>query len=200
MGERGFSLIELVVTLAVTAILLLAVSPSLTDWMINLHIRNAADGIQQGLQLARQEAIKRNQDVSFYLVSANATDSTVLDSSCALSSSSGSWVVSVDSPAGKCNVAVSATTTPRIVAKHAIGDGATNVTAAAFASDGTTAATTVTFNGFGRIANSNAVGLVNIVSASDAAKYRSLRVVVGGDVGIRLCDPAVEDTNPHACP
>ena len=73
--ERGFTLIELMVAISVMALLLMAVSPSLRDWVVNLRIRNTASAVEQGLQLARQEAIRRNQSTGFYLVSSSAADS-----------------------------------------------------------------------------------------------------------------------------
>ena len=65
MRQRGFSMIEIVVTIAVLALLLFAAMPGLGTWLDNTRIRNVADSLQNGLQLARGEAVRRNQNVSF---------------------------------------------------------------------------------------------------------------------------------------
>jgi type IV fimbrial biogenesis protein FimT len=64
LTQRGFNLIELMVTIAVLGILLMVGLPAFTDWMQNLKIRSAAESIQNGLQVARSTAIARNTQVS----------------------------------------------------------------------------------------------------------------------------------------
>lgn len=63
----GFSLIELMVAVAVISILAVFALPSYNIWIENTKIRNAADSINNGLQKARVEALKRNADVKFEL-------------------------------------------------------------------------------------------------------------------------------------
>ena len=67
-AQLGFSLIEIVVTMAVLGLILFAAVPSIGAWMDNTRIRNMADSLQNGLQTARGEAVRRNQDMSFWLV------------------------------------------------------------------------------------------------------------------------------------
>jgi len=199
--SQGFSLIELMTVLAIFAVLLLLVTPSVASWMVNLRIRNTADAMERGLQLARQEAVRRNQNVSFWLVSAPAGDSTKLDSSCVLSNSSGSWVVSINSPAGNCDKAPSTTTAPMLVAAHAIGDGGGNdIAVVAKRADKNTDATTVTFNGLGRVANSDPIARISVNrNGSDSADFRGLCIEVSGVGAVRMCDPAVASSDPRAC-
>jgi type IV fimbrial biogenesis protein FimT len=64
---RGFTLVELLIGIAVLALLLGLAAPSFMVWMQNTQIRNAADGVLNGLQLARTEAIRRNKTVQFVL-------------------------------------------------------------------------------------------------------------------------------------
>lgn len=197
MSTRGFSLVELMTILAVFAIMMLAAAPSISDWLVNLRIRNAAMALQTGVQTARAEAVRRNENVSFWLVSSSSA--TVLDGSCALSSSSGSWVVSIDDPTGACGAAPSATAAPRLVASHAVGDGGDANGSMAFASsDG---ATSITFNGFGRIASGTTpITQIDVSMAANADSYRSLRLLVSGSGAVRLCDPAVGDSSdPRHC-
>lgn len=200
MKSRGFSLVELMVVVAIMAVLLGLVSPSLTDWMVNLRIRNATDALLNGLQQARQEAVRRNQSVSFWLVTSAGSDSSSLDNTCALSGSSGSWVVSVRDPAGSCGSSPSTTTAPMIVSTHPIGDGVRGVSVAAVQSDGATAATRVEFNGVGSIVNTaDHIARIDVASSANSSTYRSLRVEITGIGAFRMCDPAVASTDARAC-
>lgn len=197
MRQRGFSLIELMVTLVILVLLVLAAVPSIGSWLDNTRIRNQADSLIGGLQAARAEAVRTNQSVSFWLVSSTSTPGA-LDDSCALSSSSSSWVVSVASPVTHC--ATWQTTSPaKIFAQGAMGGDNARVSVTAKQSDGTTNANTVTFNGFGRVANSTPIATINL-GGSGGGSYRSLRVVVSPSGSVGMCDPAVtSSTDPRKC-
>lgn len=100
---QGMTLIELVITLAIVAIVLTIGLPSYGQWIQNTQIRTAAESIQNGLQLARLEAVRRNTAVDFTFTGTN-------------------WAVAVVAPAetvqsksgaeGSPNVAVAATVNP----------------------------------------------------------------------------------------
>ena len=61
--ERGFTLIELMITLAVFAALLAVMVPSYSDMTLGSKLRSQANDLVAGAVLARSEAIKRNQAV-----------------------------------------------------------------------------------------------------------------------------------------
>lgn len=63
----GFSIVELMFTIAVLAILLGLAMPSFGTWLKNLQVKNAAQSITSGIQRARAEAVSRNMNVSFAL-------------------------------------------------------------------------------------------------------------------------------------
>lgn len=80
----GFSLIELLIGIAIMAILVGLALPSFQSWLKNTQIRNAAESITNGLQRARAEAVARNSNVTFVLGAdsswtATAADGTVVD-------------------------------------------------------------------------------------------------------------------------
>lgn len=179
----GFSLLELMVVMALLAILAVLATPSMSEWTRNQRIRGEAEALLNGLQKAREEAIRRNRPVSFWLVSD-------LSSGCALSNTSGTWVVSINTPAGKCNSAPSASADPMLVTSNE----SRNVDVQADGSE-------VRFNGYGRAtANSSsgaAITTIDIRDPADASNtnvgshtYRSLRVNIQGS-GFRLCDPRI---------
>ncbi|HWJ06649.1 MAG TPA: GspH/FimT family pseudopilin [Steroidobacteraceae bacterium] len=80
---RGFSLVELMVTVAVLATVLAIGVPSMRTFVENGRIRAAGESWQYGLTLARNEAVRLNLPVAFVVdVSGwrvqRATDNTVL--------------------------------------------------------------------------------------------------------------------------
>jgi prepilin-type N-terminal cleavage/methylation domain-containing protein len=89
--HSGFSLIELLVVLAIIAVLLGLGFPALTEWMVNNQIRNQAEYVRYGLQIARSEAINRNRFVRFQMVSS-------MDGNCTLQSTSNLWIVGHGDP------------------------------------------------------------------------------------------------------
>ncbi|MFC5569596.1 GspH/FimT family pseudopilin [Lysobacter yangpyeongensis] len=62
--SQGFTLIELMVTVAVLAVLLTLASPSFSDFFQRYRLRGAADKVVNTLASARAEAVMRNRDVS----------------------------------------------------------------------------------------------------------------------------------------
>ncbi|MFW9616238.1 GspH/FimT family pseudopilin [Aquabacterium sp.] len=198
MKQRGFTLIEALVVVTIVTILALAAAPNLSTWLDNIRIRNASNAIQEGLQVARAEAIKRNQNITFWLVSSNAANQ--LDDACALSNTSGSWVVSVSDPTSHCASAPSTVSAPRLVASRSIGDSGAQVVVKAVQSDGATGATSVTFNGFGRVSNSAPIGRIDITGQDSGISYRNLRIAISPVGQIRVCDPSVSSsTDPRKC-
>lgn len=74
-AQCGFTLIELMVTIAVVAILLGIALPSFTDSTLGSKLRTQANDLVAGAVLARSEAIKRNQTVTL-CASSNGTSCT----------------------------------------------------------------------------------------------------------------------------
>ena len=62
--KRGFTLIELMVTLAVAAILMTIAVPSYQTFVLNNRMSSMSNDLLGALQLARSEAVKRNSRVS----------------------------------------------------------------------------------------------------------------------------------------
>jgi type IV fimbrial biogenesis protein FimT len=71
--QSGFTLIELIITLVVIGVLMLAGMPSLFEWMTNLRIRTVSESVLNGLRTARTEAVRRNADMMFVIGAAEPT-------------------------------------------------------------------------------------------------------------------------------
>ena len=87
--QRGLSLVEIVVVLAIVSMLVMMAAPTFSTWVINSRIRGTAEAMQFGLQFAKAEAVARNTRVRFQL-----TDT--LDNACVASLNGLNWVVNLD--------------------------------------------------------------------------------------------------------
>ncbi len=78
--QSGVTLIELLIAIAIFAIVLGMGVPSYRNWLQSSQIRTAADSILNGLTLARAEAVKRNQNITFtFTAPANSSSWQVTD-------------------------------------------------------------------------------------------------------------------------
>ena len=186
-SAQGFTLVEMIIAMVVMAILLALAARSYSVWMANSQIRTAADTLAEGLSVARNEAIKRNQQVGFWLMSN-------LSSGCRVSDTGTSWVASLDNPSSKCNVAISDTLEPFIVAKKSAAEGTSRVTIKALDSSGKQKANTIIFNGVGRVLLTDQTPIARIDIASSVLpdeQVRVLRIVLSTGGMIRTCDPSI---------
>ena len=92
LPPAGFTLMELMVTIAVAGVLLAAATPNLRTFLQNNRLSSAANDMLRSFQIARSEAIKRQQNV-VVCASANPTDA---NPTCSYGAFSG-WIVFQDS-------------------------------------------------------------------------------------------------------
>lgn len=70
LDPKGFTLVELLVTLALMAILLAMATPMLTTWTANAQVRAVAEQLGNDLRLTQSEALRRNRQTVFALTNA----------------------------------------------------------------------------------------------------------------------------------
>lgn len=178
MKQQGFTLVEMMVTLFVLAILLAVAVPSFRAMLLNFQIRAAAEGLNTGLQLARAEAIRRNTNVIFTLNN-NAT-----------------WTVG-------CQVVVADADSdgvddcPEVIQSKEGVEGATKVSIEVVPAG----AASVTFNGLGRVTfNNDGSNIMRQIDIdADEGSGRNLRILIRGG-SVHFCDPNVTTVgDPRVC-
>jgi type IV fimbrial biogenesis protein FimT len=168
---RGFTIIELLIGLAIFGILILAALPSYSAWLQNTKIRNAAESVQNGLQLARSEAVSRNTSVQFAFGADSAWTISVVSPNQAIQSR----------PAEQGSLGVTVTRDPASskLTFNGLGRVVNNA-------DGTASFTDVTFD------------VPDAVLSADAR--RPLRVTISAGGRVRMCDPRIGDaTDTRSC-
>lgn len=195
--QRGMTMIELMVGVAIVAVLLMTGMPSFNLWIQNSQNRAAAESVLNGLQLARAEAVRRNTVVRF-----SFTDTTGL-----VAWNVGCASVTTDCPAtiqqrssneGALNARVGISTT-EVPVPTPSGHFSTAIAAGTGLADGGVG---VSFNGVGRVPSINVgtdITRADITnSAVSAARRYVLTISPGGQA--RMCDPAIAYANdPQGC-
>lgn len=171
--SHGVTLIEMLIGLTVLGILLALGLPAFSTFMQNQRVRNTADAVLNGMQLARSEAIRRNRPVEFKL------------------DTQGGWVVSVPSISGDAGKVQErpAAENGGSVGITAESGGATTITFDAMGGPTTNAD------------NTNAIRTLVFTPSSTSSATRTLKIVVSVSGTIRMCDPSSDlpSTDPRRC-
>ncbi|HEX3915303.1 MAG TPA: GspH/FimT family pseudopilin [Steroidobacteraceae bacterium] len=200
----GFTMIEMIVTMTIFAILVAIGVPTMSTWIRNNKVRTVADALQTGLRAAQAESLRRSRQVVFSL-----TDSTTPTAIPLPASVTGkSWAIwTVPSMAGE---------TPAFVQSGILSNASTAVQVV-------TTASTVCFNSMGRLVNNAGANVVAITGGDDCVQPttavpgtpavqtftisipggdRPLQVNLGLGGQVHMCDPGVpiSDSHPEGCP
>ena len=172
--QGGVSLIELIISVVILAILAAAGAPSFAQFIQNRKVRTGAEGVIQGLNLAKAEAVRRNTSIQI-----------------AIAADTG-WVVG-------CTTAVADNDgdgqpdCPGNIQTRPANEGSSGVRSTAI---------TLTFNGYGKIpalAASSNIEIDNPTAGTCEASggnLRCMRIVVSPAGQVRSCDPQMTTSNP----
>jgi type IV fimbrial biogenesis protein FimT len=201
--QRGVTLIELMVGLAIFSLLVALAVPSYSAWIQNTQIRTAAESIVNGLQLARNEALRRNRSVELILT-ADAPLPAVIDS--IVPAQGTNWMVRV------FEASDTYTPNPDFVQAWAGADGTPNARLSTVASG---AQETFRFSPLGRASFYKAQVLtaspllrtelrIEVTSSAASCKpgagdLRCLTVELSPGGKVRICDPVAVAPSPAAC-
>ena len=166
---RGFTIIEMLVSIGVAAVLFAVAAPEMGVFLQNSHIRAAAESMQNGLALARAEAVRQNQNVEF-VHSAVGWVVELPGSTTPLHEASGK-----ESEAG-LNVVSTPITADRLT-YDALGRRTANT-------DGSDPLTTID---------------IGPLTASTGTRYQPLRIQIENTGAARLCSPSAPATDSRAC-
>jgi type IV fimbrial biogenesis protein FimT len=196
--SRGFTIVELLITMVVMAVLMKIAMPVFAAWIGNIQLRASAESVLSGLNLARAEALRRNARVMFTMTGSGGGDT-------------GWSICQVQAGGTTCDSAVPVIQTRDGGEESArVRAGATTLISltesAAYAtalSPGAGMPASVIFDGRGRPlvtagwANAVRFDLRNIgLSNTDE---RRMVVVLGASGGARLCDPLAGTGDPRVC-
>lgn len=166
---RGFTILELMIALGITAILVAIAAPTMRSFIENARIRASSESLQNGLSIARNEAVRRNARVEFVAVDTG-------------------WVVQLAGTADPLQSASGREGTDGLTLTLAPGD-ADRITYDAFGRP------TANIDGSARLTQVD-VASANPPSSSS---YRPLRIQIQATGTARLCNPAVGTDNPARC-
>lgn len=169
--QQGVTLIELMIAIAILSILIAAALPSYRTWVQNTQVRTASESIQNGLQLARTEAVRRNTSVELVLTDDAPTSATVT-----ASTAGRNWIVRTFG-------------TNVFIQGRGRAEGSNSATV-------TGGASSYRFDGLGRLVSPvlTAPATTSDIDIAATGSDRALKVRIWTGGQIRMCDPSITDT------
>jgi type IV fimbrial biogenesis protein FimT len=176
MKRQGFTLIELMMVVAIVSIMTVMAMPAFGLWLSNVRVRTMAESIQNGLRQAKNEAALRNDAVVLKFTN---TDPPTCTSTA--EATGRNWVVCWGTT------------------QIQMGYGDAGAKGANVSSD----FSSVTFNGLGRTTLASS-GVIDITSSggtceASGGNVRCLRILVSAGGKLRMCDPKRAADDPAGC-
>lgn len=194
--HAGVTLVELMVALAILVMTMVALLPDAVSWVQGIGVRNMGESMRSGIEKARLEALRRNANMTFWLVTSG--EDKPLDAGCQLSASGTSWVISVSSPEGDCMATPSTTVQPLLVERWSGSEAGYKLNVSGVDANGN-ATSSVTFNALGQVLGTGSQLSVVDISHATASGARRLRVLIQAGGSVRLCDRDVSAGDPRSC-
>lgn len=174
---KGFSLVELMITIALFGVLVALGVSSFQTWVQDTQTRSVAEVLQNGVRLAQTEAVRRGRNVTFLLTNAPPALGV------ADSATGKNWVVQT--------MTFVDATVPEEFVQGATLPGTDNVAT-------TASSASIRFNSIGRLASpANPV----VYQVQNPKGSRRLNVTVSISGKVRMCDPdkTLSTSSPDGC-
>ncbi|MBS0433308.1 MAG: GspH/FimT family pseudopilin [Proteobacteria bacterium] len=183
LRQCGLTLVELMVTISILAMLFFLALPDFRAWIQNTRMRTVAEALQNGVRQAQAEAVRRNRTVVFLLTNAEPGVGAVAQAN------GSNWAMRA--------LPLLPTEAAEFLRGGAFSDVAQGVSIAS-------PAAAICFNPAGQQVAVPAEGCVPAVTNYDvtrAGAERRLRIVVALGGRVRMCDPdkVLSATNPDGC-
>jgi type IV fimbrial biogenesis protein FimT len=196
--QRGFSLIEMVVVVAIMGILLGLGLPSYRVYMANQKVQSVAEVFMAGVQMARGEAVKRNQRVEFILTNDDPISANVDTTNTNIAGRN--WIV-------RALVPVTGVSANTFIEGKSGAEGTGSATSAASPIAISSSVANVVFDGFGMPVGLTATATFDFANPAAGScagdtppgPVRCLRVRLSRGGQARLCDPSVAATDTRSC-
>ena len=198
----GFTIIELMIGIALLGVLMVLAMPSFIQMLHNTKLRAGAEAISSGLQIARSEALRRHQPVEFLLTDEEPIADNVGGPN--VTATGPHWMVRINAGAGAFTFVEGRS---GFEGSNQADGTQVQIAAVVPSSPAAVTAGTVTFNPLGR-AELTADATFDVSNPTGGAcktaggdePMRCLRVVVTAGGRVRMCDPSVTDANDtRAC-
>ncbi|XHS80062.1 Tfp pilus assembly protein FimT/FimU [Burkholderiaceae bacterium UC74_6] len=193
---RGFTLIELMVTLAIASVLAAVAMPAFRTWIANAKVRAATESVASQVRLAQAEAVKRYRRVVLYRAAASSSCPGTIPT---YSANGSAWIIKT--------IPLYTGDTEEVVQCGNLSDSTTDVTVtpgvACFGTNGWPIALASGVTGAGVACTVSTSGTVTFsATSSTSAGDRPLQITVGLAGAVRMCDPSktYSASNPDGCP
>lgn len=193
MRQRGFTMVELMVTVALGVLLMSLAAPSFRTWISNAKVRAVSESLQSSLRIAQAEAVRRYQQVVFF-----RTDQGNCPLATTASNAGAFWAIrTVPNAAG----GVAQTVQCGALSDAGPGIDIQGPTVVCFSSNGRQIANPDPgIGGPACVLNANISSFD--ISGGSSEGSRPMRVLVNLGGSVRMCDPAktFAANTPEGCP
>lgn len=205
--QRGFSMMELMVSVAILAIVLAIGIPSFSTWISNTQVRSTAESLVAAIQLTRGEAVRQNSLAQLKLTG-NAGGSASWSVIAASSSVSGSFDTNQGATLIQTAGATETGVNARLGVSAATQPTSNCCTTSVVAGSGMGSNPGVVFDAFGKIVADSSVTTVTRIDvtkvgdteANNEKKNRRMVILIAPSGAVKMCRASLSASNSQGCP